>query len=36
MITHFGVRRVFDAFDVIRDFRADGREVDRARRGDGR
>lgn len=24
MITHFGVRRAFDAFDVIRDFRARG------------
>lgn len=36
MITHFGVRRVFDAFDVIRDFRADGGPVDQGRRGESR
>ena len=32
MVTHFGMRRVFDAFDVIRDFRpenGDGREGER-------
>ena len=33
MITHFGVRRVFEAFDVIRDFRADGDTAPQARRG---
>lgn len=32
MITHFGVRRVFEGFDVIRDFRADGDAAFRARR----
>ena len=36
MITHFGVRRVFDAFDVIRDFRADGGTASQARRGGSR
>lgn len=25
MVTHYGVRRVFDAFDVVRDFRPGGR-----------
>jgi hypothetical protein len=36
MITHFGLRRVFDAFDVIRDFRAEGGPVDQRRRGESR
>ncbi|MGH6937941.1 hypothetical protein [Hypericibacter sp.] len=36
MITHFGVRRVFEGFDVIRDFRADGGGAPQARRGDRR
>ncbi|WP_137389431.1 hypothetical protein [Rhodoligotrophos defluvii] len=35
MITHFGVRRAFEAFDVIREFRADGDGADRAA-GEGR
>lgn len=25
MVTHFGMRRVFDAFDVVREFRGEGR-----------
>lgn len=34
MVTHFGMRRVFDAFDVIRDFRPE--EDARRRTGDRR
>jgi hypothetical protein len=36
MITHFGVRRVFDAFDVIRDFRTKDEVLGSARRGERR
>jgi hypothetical protein len=36
MITHFGVRRVFNAFDVVSDFRADVDHSDPSWRGDWR
>jgi hypothetical protein len=36
MVTHFGARRVFDAFDVIRDFRPEVGPADDARRGNVR
>ncbi|MGE0213559.1 MAG: hypothetical protein AB7S41_17865 [Parvibaculaceae bacterium] len=36
MVTHFGVRRVFDAFDVIRDFRPQGSAEPPSRDGGSR
>lgn len=36
MITHFGVREAFEAFDVIRDFRTRPRGPDRSRGGHAR
>ena len=36
MVTHFGLRRTFRAFDVIRDFGPEQEAAGRARRGDPR